>query len=116
MTLFENIKRLAKLRGMNIKQVSVRSGLSENAIYGWKKHTPTKGAILAVANTLNTTYEELTGEKETSEPTKIDLAAAMNDDHAIMTYQGRPIPEEDLEYIKRILNGGKGRNNKNGKG
>lgn len=115
MMLIEAIKKYGKLHNMNIKQVALKAGLSENAIYGWKNHKPSKATIEAVAKVLGVTYEDLTGEKTKKEPQKIDLKATIDDDDVIMTYQGRPIPEEDLEYIKRILNGGNGRNNKNGK-
>ena len=106
MTLIDRTKRIAKTRGWNLKQTAAHAGLSENAIYGWKNHKPTRATLLLVASTLGVSYEELTGEKELKS-TNIDLKASIDDDDVTMTYEGRPIPKEDLEYIKRILNGGK---------
>jgi hypothetical protein len=40
-----------------------------------------------------------------SKPEQIDISDSKND--TIMTFEGRPIPPEDLEIIKRLLRGGK---------
>jgi len=104
--LIDNIKRLGKLRGLTIKQTALKAGMSENTIYGWKNHAPSKGSLMAVAKVLGVTYEELTGEKEVKTPTKIDVKEAIDDDDVIMTFEGRPIPPEDLELMKRLLRGG----------
>lgn len=107
MTLIDRTKEIAKRRGWNLKQTVLNAGLSENAIYGWKNHEPAKATVLLVAETLGVSYEELTGEKPKTEPTKIDLKAAMNDDYTIMSWEGKNIPDEELEIIRRILDGGK---------
>ncbi|WP_448949559.1 helix-turn-helix domain-containing protein [Latilactobacillus sakei] len=103
--LVDNIKRYAKLRGMNLKRVATNAGLSESAIYNWRKHTPSKPTIKAVAEVLGVTYEDLTGEKAESNPTTIDVKAAIEDEHTLMTFDGKPIPPEDLEIMKRLLRG-----------
>jgi len=107
MTLYERIKKFAKLRGMKITEVAERAGLSNGIIYRWKSpdSNPSKASIIAVAKALGVTYEELTGTSETPEPTKIDLGASLDDDSVIMTFEGKPIPEEDRELIKRLLRG-----------
>lgn len=107
MTLIDNIKKFAKLRGYNLSKVAEKAGLSQNAIYNWKNHTPSKATISEVAKVLDVTYEDLTGEKkggnEGNTATKIDLKASIDDEDVIMTYDGQPIPKEDLEIIKRLL-------------
>ncbi|KRN01434.1 hypothetical protein FD13_GL001025 [Levilactobacillus senmaizukei DSM 21775 = NBRC 103853] len=90
---------------MNIKQVALKAGLSENAIYGWKNHKPAKPTVESVARVLGVSYSDLTGETETSEPKQIDLKATIDDDDVIMTYDGKPIPAEDLALIKRLMRG-----------
>jgi len=107
MTLIDNVKKYAKLRGLSLKEVAIKSGFSENTIYGWKTHTPSRGNILAVATTLGVDYEDLTGEEKEKTPKKLNLDAAMHDEDTIMSWQGRPIPPEELEMIRRILDGGK---------
>ncbi|WP_334328408.1 helix-turn-helix domain-containing protein [Companilactobacillus sp. HBUAS59699] len=101
--LIDNIKRYAKLRGLSLKQTAIKAGMSENTIYGWKNHEPSKGSIMAVAKTLGVTYEDLTGIKEKKTPTKVDVKAAIDDKDVLMTFDGKPIPPEDLELIKRLL-------------
>jgi transcriptional regulator with XRE-family HTH domain len=108
MTLFERIKKYAKLRGMSLTQVAKRSGLSDNAIYGWKKHTPNEATLRTVARVLGVTYKELTGEDDDGTAIKqIDLKATMHDDHTVVAWDGKPIPPEEMEMIRRILDGGK---------
>ncbi|KEZ14833.1 transcriptional regulator Cro/C1 [Lactiplantibacillus plantarum] len=108
MTLFERVKEIAKKRGMSIAEVERKAGLSENYLYTWKKSAnPRRSSIESVAKVLGVSSNFLlsnTGKPSTSiEPKQIDIT----DDDYIMTYQGKPIPPEDMEYIKRILNGGK---------
>lgn len=107
MALFDTIKKFAKLRGMSVKEVAVRSGMSENAIYNWKKHTPSNATLMTVAQTLGIDPSELTGVKQEVKPTKIDLKAAAADPDTVMSWNGRPIPPEEMEMIRRILEGGK---------
>ncbi|WP_461214984.1 helix-turn-helix domain-containing protein [Lacticaseibacillus sp. GG6-2] len=107
--LFENTKKYAKLRGLSLQEVALRAGLSINAIYKWNKtdYTPSKPSILATAKVLDVTYADLTGEADEIEPRQIDLKAASDDPDTIMSWNGRPIPPEEMEMIRRILDGGK---------
>lgn len=42
------------------------------------------------------------------DPKEDDLKTAdLADDDTIFTFEGKPIPEQDLEYMKRLLRGGK---------
>ncbi|MBY7147595.1 transcriptional regulator, partial [Levilactobacillus brevis] len=40
-------------------------------------------------------------------PEYVDLKEQINDKKKIMTFEGRIIPDEDLEYMERLLRGGK---------
>lgn len=43
-----------------------------------------------------------------SDPKEDDLKTAdLADDDTIFTFEGKPIPEQDLEYMKRLLRGGR---------
>lgn len=106
--LVDNIKKYGKLVNMNIKQVSLAAGFSENAIYGWKTHAPSAASIEAVAKVLHVSSDKLTGNTETgktSKPIKIDLKEAIDNEEIIKTYDGKPIPPEDLALIKRLMRG-----------
>ncbi|WP_072566884.1 helix-turn-helix domain-containing protein [Lactiplantibacillus plantarum] len=107
MTMFDRVKEISKKRGLTLAQLNEKVGLKQNVIYSWKTKTPSVDKVKAVADVLNVSVDYLLGNTNdtstSTEPKKVDLA----DDDYIMTYQGKPIPPEDMEYIKRILNGGK---------
>lgn len=110
MTLFERIKFFAKKRGLSLQKVALDSGLSKNAIYNWKSKKVeeiSEAYLIAISKTLGITLEELTDGKLKAEPKKIDLKATIDDDETIMSWDGRPIPPEELEMVRRILDGGK---------
>jgi len=106
--LTDNIQRLAKLKSMSLQEVASKSGLSKNIIYRWKgaNSSPSQASVTSIAKTLGVTYEDLAGIKKQKTPTKIDVKEAIHDDDVIMTFEGRPIPPEDLELMKRLLRGG----------
>ncbi|QGG59681.1 helix-turn-helix domain-containing protein [Loigolactobacillus bifermentans] len=101
MTTFDRINELAKKQGLSLRSLAQKSGLGETTIYGWKNRTPDSSKLESVAKTLNVTVDYLLGNKENDNPKQVDI----EDKHVIMTYQGRPIPEEDMEIIKRLLRG-----------
>lgn len=113
MTVFDNIKKYAKLRAMSIPEVALKSGLSRNAIYNWKTKTADQinlGYIVTIAKTLNVDYEDLlddgTGKfpSKNKEKQKLDLKSAIEDEYGpLFMYGGKEIPEEDLAVIKKIL-------------
>lgn len=104
MTTFERIKKISKEHGLTLKQVAEKSGMSTNAIYRYNQGiNPKYESLKAIATTLGVTVEYLTGETSDSNIKKrVDLA----DDDVIMTFEGRPIPPEDMELMKRLLRGG----------
>jgi transcriptional regulator with XRE-family HTH domain len=62
----------------------------------WKVKTSLSGKEIETDN------NDKDGEKK-----KADLSDMMQDKSTIMAWQGRPIPPEELEMIRRILDGGK---------
>lgn len=59
MTLFSTIKRVADKRGMSIKDLSFKAGLSEKAIYNWDTKFPKADNLLKVANVLGVSTDYL---------------------------------------------------------
>ncbi|MCF6161977.1 MAG: helix-turn-helix domain-containing protein [Furfurilactobacillus sp.] len=108
MTTLERIKEISKKRGWSLQKTAEEAGIGVNSIYKWNKQTPSITSLTKVADALNVSVDYLLG-KSTALQTKPDTKKSVDiaDDDVIMTYEGRPIPPEDLEYIKRILNGGK---------
>lgn len=107
MTTFERIKKIAKSRGMNLKQVAKASGLSENAIYRYNQGVdPTGPSLKAIADTLLVTVDYLTGESETNNYTSRKNTfkqADIEDDDLLLAFDGMEIDEEDKQAIIDLL-------------
>lgn len=69
------------------------------------KTEPRSDKLYILAKGLNVSEQWLFGfdEAEIKETKTADLA----DEDTVFTYEGRQIPPEDLEYMKRLLRGGK---------
>lgn len=52
-------------------------------------------------------YLDSENTNSSDKPEYIDLKKQIDDKKKIMTFEGRIIPDEDMEYVKRILGGGK---------
>ena len=101
---FERTKKLAKIRKMSLREVNDKAKLGTNTIYNWKSKKPGSDALAAVAKALNTTTDYLKGLTDDHNPSSNDKSQAdLNDDDTIFTFQGKPIPPEDLKIIRRLL-------------
>lgn len=103
MELLDTIKKYAKQRGLTLRQVNDEAGLGTNAIYRWKNQKPSFEKINSVAKVLGVSTDRLLGND--NEPKKRE--ADLDDDDVIFTYEGRQIPKEDIELMKRLLRGKK---------
>lgn len=111
MTTLDRIKKISKQRGFSLTKVNDMANLGTNTIYSWKHKEPGINNLKAVANVLHVSVDYLLGKTDnpstSSMPKKVDIKDAMQDDYTIMSYGGREIPPEELEMIRRILDGGK---------
>ncbi len=106
--MFERIKKTAKEKGLSLNQLNDKAGFKQNVIYSWKTKNPSIERVAKVADVLHVSVDYLFG--KTDDPDinkgknikKVDI----EDDDVIMTFEGRPIPPEDLELMKRLLRGG----------
>ncbi|RHW48266.1 XRE family transcriptional regulator [Bombilactobacillus bombi] len=110
MTLFERIKELASKKGLSMLQLNEKAGLGKNAIYKWKTQNPSTDNLQKVANVLNVSIENLL--EDNASPRKKgakDITEEVNnpDEDTFLSYEGMPIPAEELEMIRRILEGRK---------
>lgn len=110
MTMFDKIKEISKKRGMSLNQLNEKAGFKQNVIYSWKNKQPSIERVNRVAEVLHVSVDYLLGKTDdpdiksnTSSKKKVEL----NDDDVIMTFEGRPIPPEDIELMKRLLRGGR---------
>lgn len=112
MTVFERIKEVSKTRGMSLLQLNDKAGLKKNVIYSWKTKQPSAEKLKAVSDVLGVSTDYLLGKTDnpsvSNKPKEVDI----EDENVIMTYEGKPIPPEDLEIMKRFLNGGMGHDGK----
>ncbi|PWF22444.1 XRE family transcriptional regulator [Lactobacillus johnsonii] len=103
--LLERIKQRAKQYDMSLQDVAEATGISPNTIYSWRKKTPRMDKLQLVADVLHTTTDYLSGATDEPLP-QIDgknHQADLDDDDTIFTFQGKPIPPEDLKIIRRLL-------------
>ncbi len=111
MTTLDRIKKISKQRGFSLTKVNDMANLGTNTIYSWKHKEPGINNLKAVANVLHVSVDYLLGKTDdpstSSKSKKVDIKDAMQDDYTIMSYGGREIPPEELEMIRRILDGGK---------
>lgn len=101
MTTFERIKKYAKLRGLSLQKVALAAGLSKNMIYQYKDGTnPSMKTLNKIADVLHVEPNDLLSDTTSKENT---AQADLDDDDTIFTFQGKPIPPEDLKIIRRLL-------------
>lgn len=105
------LRELLNLR--NKKQIDLHRdlGIPKSTITGYVKGTslPNPETSQKIADYFNVPRSELDPRfKPTRDPKKDDLKTAdLADDDTIFTFEGKPIPEQDLEYMKRLLRGGR---------
>ena len=101
MTTFERIKKYAKFRGLSLQKVALAAGLSKNMIYQYKDGTnPSMKTLNKIADVLHVEPNDLLSDTTNKENT---AQADLDDDDTIFTFQGKPIPPEDLKIIRRLL-------------
>lgn len=102
-TLVDRIKGTAKSKyGWNLKTTAEKAGIGVNSIYRWKDQTPTSESLAKVAAILDVSVDYLQG--LTDDP-KVRPVVDLNKDESILTFDGKPIPDEDKELIRRLLRG-----------
>lgn len=88
---------LAKFLSLSVPTISA---------YESGRRSPDQDTLKKLANLFNVSVDYLIGQTDIkakrAETTK---TADLNDENTIMTFDGKPIPEEDMEIIKRLLRG-----------
>lgn len=108
MTAFDNIKRIAKKRGMSLQTVAEKAGLSRNLIYQYNGKTePTLETIRKIADVLSVNVEDLVATSKSESNKKLaDKVQCMSVDEAlgtIMSFDGKPVTEHDKKVMKDLL-------------
>lgn len=101
MNVYENVKRIAKQRGLSLQKVAEQAGLGINSIYDWRKIDPSISKVQKVADVLNVSLNELVS---TNAATITDTDLENMLDNA-RSFNGKPMDEHDRAIIKSMLKG-----------
>lgn len=111
-SFYNRLTALRQDKRISQNELAKKTGLTRQAIslYETGKREPNLAVINRLADFFNVSVDYLLGrtddphnaEKKVIKEKTADLA----DDETIFTYEGKEIPPEDLEYMKRILLGG----------
>ncbi|QOP54907.1 helix-turn-helix transcriptional regulator [Lacticaseibacillus paracasei] len=112
MTLFERIQKVSREHAMSLRELNEKAGLGTNAIYRWKTSQPSADKLQAVADVLHVSVDYLLGNTDNPSPKSSVKPPDLADDNLFM-YQGKPIPEEDMETLRYILDSYRKKKGKN---
>ena len=103
--LGNNIKELRKNKRMTQKDLAEAMRVSQQTVGAWETERAIPGAdtLSDLADYFNVTTDYLLGRPEKKDDDA--KTADIEDDDVIFTYEGRRIPKEDLELIRRIMRG-----------
>lgn len=99
------ISELRKQAGMSQFQLAKVLDIATSTLgmYETGKREPSLKVMNRIANYFNVTTDYLLGRPEKKDDdTK---TADIKDDDVIFTYEGRQIPKEDLEFMRRLMRG-----------
>lgn len=120
LSMTEKIKILMEQKGWNQAELARRSKISPQQISYYVKgdREPGPSNIKKISNAFNVEsaifIDDYANRQEFIDASELiyDLpkngkqkSVDLNDDDVIMTFEGKPIPEEDRELIKRLLRG-----------
>ncbi len=102
MALYERIKDLADQHHITIKELEEKLNFSNGSMRRWNIHTPSTDKLEKVAEHFDVSTDYLLGRTTDRQSKKgVDL----KDKNSILMYDGKLIPEEDMETIRRIVEG-----------
>lgn len=100
----ETVQQLAQKHGYSIASLERKLGFSNGSIAKWDKQSPSADRLQQVADYFDVSVDYLLG-RDTNDDMTDKKSIDLNDDDTIMTFDGKPIQEEDRELIKRLLRG-----------
>ena len=108
MTVLDRIKKVSKMRGYNLTKVNDLANLGKNTIYSWKNKEPSHNNVQAVADVLGISVDYLLGNTDDMHANKkadtsSDDLKEYFDEHPVLKFDGKEIPDAEMKIIKRIL-------------
>lgn len=106
MNIGERIAQLRKSRSMSQFQLAKTLNIATSTLgmYETNKRKPNMEMLEKLADFFGVSVDYLLGRPEKNDNNN---TADLADDDTIFTFEGKPIPEQDLEYMKRLLRGGR---------
>lgn len=108
MNLVERIKTIAYKRSMTIKDLSIKAGIGPKTISNWRDRNPQTETLQKVADVLGVSVDYLLGNTDDMHANKkantsSDDLKEYFDEHPVLKFDGKEIPEAEMKIIKRIL-------------
>lgn len=100
MTVFENIKNLAKSRHVTMKDLALELGFSENLFYTWKKTNPKASDLAKVADYFHVSVDYLLGREEKKELPELTVDQILD---SVENYSGGELNASDREMLRIII-------------
>lgn len=105
-----NIKELRNKHHFTVRQVAQQAGISSSfwsLIENGKRNIPKPATLEKMAHGLREPKEKILNLAGLDTPDNNKKHVDLADDDVIMSYEGKPIPPEDLEVMRRFFRGGK---------
>lgn len=106
MSIAERIKKYRSDKRYTQKELAALLNVKPTTVSGWElgRNTPSIEMIKKLASIFDVSFDNMAGVSDNNNKLK---TADLADKDTVFTYEGRQIPPEDLEYMKRLLRGGK---------
>lgn len=106
MNIADRIKKYRNDRHYTQKELAGLLNVKPTTVSGWElgRNTPSIEMIKKLADIFDVSFDNMAGVSDDTNKLK---TADLADKDTVFTYEGRQIPPEDLEYMKRLLRGGK---------
>jgi transcriptional regulator with XRE-family HTH domain len=111
--------KLLSAAGTTQVAISEKTGIPKSTLTGYFKgtSTPNPGNVQLLADFFEVKKSDIDPRfapvdaeaslKQSDSSKKVDLKSMSEDPDTVMSWNGRPIPPEEMEMIRRILDGGK---------
>lgn len=105
MSVKSRIAETAANRHMSVAELERKLDFANGSISKWDKQSPSAARLQAVADYLDVSMDYLLG--KTNDPRGTTKHATdLADKDVVLSFEGKRIPPEDMETIRRFLRGG----------
>lgn len=102
-TIYSRIYELASQHKISLAELERSLQFSNGIISTWKSSNPSIDKISKVANYFDVSTDYLLGNTDDSSPVSKDHHAVDIENDELLSYRGRPIPDDYLDIIKNLM-------------